>query len=416
MKLLYLANARIPTEKAHGLQIMQNCEAFAMQGARVTLWAAARINAPEFRQVTDPWQYYGINRNFELRRIPSLDLQLWVSNDVYLLRKGTFLLQTVTYLLILLVGLLFARADVYYSRDLMTILLLSLLKSRNAIAYEPHRLAKSRLGHWLQTMAVRRAGHLFPVTPPMAQQLIERGADPSRTHPAHDGIRRERFAHLPDQHTARQEIGWSEDAFIVGYVGRLHTMSMDKGVGLLLQAIAQVEGLSLALVGGPDDMAAQLRQQWLKAGLRAKDFLYAGQVAPVDVPRYQSAFDVCVMPFPWTEHFAYYASPIKLFEYMASGRVIVASELPAYADVVQHGISALLVPPGDVTALAAALKQLRDDTTLRERLALCARQRVLEQYTWTARAEMILGKIADNRQLMAPSQSQRRGDASPEER
>jgi glycosyltransferase involved in cell wall biosynthesis len=242
-------------------------------------------------------------------------------------------------------------------------------------------------------LAIHRAGHVFPVTPPMARKFIERGADPAQMHPAHDGIRRERFDNIPDQATARHEIGWPESAFIVGYVGRLHTMSMDKGVGLLLQAITQVEGVSLALVGGPDEMAAGLRQEWLDAGLPVARFLYAGQVAPVEVPRYQRAFDVCAMPFPWTEHFAYYASPIKLFEYMASGRALVASDLPAYADVVQDGDNALLVPPGDVDALAEALRMLRDDAELRMRLAVCAQERVLAHYTWDARAKMILGKV-----------------------
>ena len=51
MKLLYLANIRLPTEKAHGLQIMQNCEAFADVGAEVTLWCARRVNTPELRNV-----------------------------------------------------------------------------------------------------------------------------------------------------------------------------------------------------------------------------------------------------------------------------------------------------------------------------------------------------------------------------
>src|SRR5690606_14015551 len=229
-RLLYLANARIPTEKAHGLQIMQNCEALADAGAAVTLWAARRINTPEMRAIADPWAHYGIRRNFELRRVPCLDLQPWARQDVYILRKGTFLLQYATYLVMLLVMLLAARFDVYYTRDLPAALLLSLLKPRHKIAYEPHRLSKSGIGGWLQTQAARRCGAVFPVTPYLAQALIERGADLARVQVAHDGIRRRRFSNLPEQAAARAQIGWPQQAFIVGYVGRLHTMSMDKGV------------------------------------------------------------------------------------------------------------------------------------------------------------------------------------------
>lgn len=404
-RLLYIANARIPTEKAHGLQIMQNCEAFADEGAQVRLWAAARHNTPELRAVADPWAHYGIQPNFQLRRVPCLDLQSSAIDPVFLLRKGAFLLQYATYLLMLGLWLLPARYDVYYTRDLPAALLLSLLKPRHAIGYEPHRLSKSAVGRWLQALAVRRAGHIFPVTPYLADALVKAGAEPDRVHVAHDGIRESRFSHLPDQQAARAQIGWPQDAFIVGYVGRLHTMSMDKGVGTLIQALRQVEGASVALVGGPDDMAQTLRQTWLSFGLPDSQFLNAGQVKPEDVPLYLSAFDVCAMPFPWTEHFAYHASPIKLFEYMASGRAIVASDLPAIADVVTDGESALLVTPGDVDTLAAAIQRLHDDPALRHQLANCARTIVFERYTWAKRAAMILSYLQPQQQAAHPPTS-----------
>lgn len=161
---------------------------------------------------------------------------------------------------------------------------------------------------------------------------------------AHDGIRRERFANPPTQAEARAQIGWAQDAFIVGYVGRLQTMAADKGVGTLVEALAQVGSASLGLVGGPDDMAEALRQHWLTIGLSANQFLYAGQVAPDKVPLYLAALDVCVIPLPWTTHFAYYTSPMKLFEYMASRRAIIASDLPSIGEVVKDGETALLVP------------------------------------------------------------------------
>src|SRR4051812_30948237 len=74
MKLLYIASIRLPTEKAHGLQIVQNCEAFADAGAAVTLWVARRFNTAELRAVGDVWAHYGVKRNFVLRRIPCIDL------------------------------------------------------------------------------------------------------------------------------------------------------------------------------------------------------------------------------------------------------------------------------------------------------------------------------------------------------
>lgn len=391
MKLLYIANIRLPTEKAHGLQIMQNCEAFAAAGAEVTLWTARRFNTPALSAVQDVWAYYGVRPNFALRRLPCIDLTPLVAYRNDLFSRLVFHIQQSTFILVALILALFTSADVIYSRDPLVVLALSLLKPGRKLAYEVHTISPSPKGRQLQRRTARRAGRLIAMTSRLKDDLVKlAGIAPEKCLVAHDGIRRVRFADLPTQAEARRAAGWPQEAFIVGYVGRLHTMTMDKGVGILVAALAQVEGAALGLVGGPDDMAEALRAQWIAAGLDAERFLYAGQVLPGQVPRYLRAFDVCTMPFPWTEHFAYYASPIKLFEYMAAARAVVASDLPALADVVAHGETALLVPPGDVEALAGALRQLRDDPALRARLGKNAARLALEQYTWDARAAAIL--------------------------
>lgn len=393
MKLLYIANIRLPTEKAHGLQIMQNCEAFAQTGMDVTLWVARRVNTPELRAVDDVWAHYGTTRNFGLRRLFTLDLLPLVPGQSGKLAALIFYLQLATFTLAALLRALVTPADIYYSRDALVILALSLVKPRRSLVYEAHRLNAGRAGRGLQRQVTRRAGTVVAVTQKLADGLVEQGANPERVMVAHDGIRRQRFTGLPSQAEARAALGWPEDAFIVGYVGRLQTLTMDKGVGTLIAALAQVEGASLGLVGGPDDMAESYRDYWLELGLDAGRFLNAGQVAPERVPLCLSALDLCAMPFPWTTHFAYYASPMKIFEYMASGRAIVASDLPSTAEVVTHEQSALLTPPSDADALAAAIIRLRDDPALRERLAAQALHTVMTHYTWESRAAAILAKL-----------------------
>jgi glycosyltransferase involved in cell wall biosynthesis len=107
---------------------------------------------------------------------------------------------------------------------------------------------------------------------------------------------------------------------------------------------------------------------------------------------YLAAFDACAMPFPWTPHFAYSASPLKLFEYMAAGRPIVASSLPAIAEVLRDGENALLVPPGDVSKLAMAVARLRDDRPFGDRLAAVAK-REAAAFAYESRAARILDEL-----------------------
>ncbi|MFQ3567017.1 MAG: glycosyltransferase [Aggregatilineales bacterium] len=395
MKLIYIANIRLPTEKAHGLQIVQNCEAFAAAGAQVTLWVARRWNSAALRRISDLWSHYGVERNFALRRLPCVDLIPLVPERTDRLAQAVFLFQLFTFTLSAAVRAVFVQADAFYSRDALVLLTLGLFKPQRALAYEVHSLAPGRFGRWVQQRVIQRCA-VFATTRRLADALIGLGADPTRTWVVHDGIRAGRFVDLPDRASARRALGWPEDAFIAGYVGRLQTMAMDKGVGALVEALAGCEGMAVALVGGPAEMAAGLRERWRAQGGQAEHFFDIGQVPPAQVPLYLAAFDVCAMPLPWTEHFAFYASPIKLFEYMAAGRPIVATDLPSTAEVVADGETALLVPPDDPAALRAAVERLRADPALGARLAAAARARVMAEYTWSARARRILAALGDD--------------------
>ena len=241
-KLLYISLMRLPTEKAHGLQIMQNCEAFAAADCDVSLWVARRWNKPEMRQIGDPFAYYGVQPNFTVRRIPCIDIFPLFPPDGRGARFAFYLL-LLSYAIACFFPLLLSRADIYYSRDEFILSLLARLKDRRRLAYEAHLFAPSGRGAALQGDVASGVGSVIAITAPLREDLIrERNAEPARSIVAHDGIRRARFAELPDQSAARREIGWAEEAFIVGYAGRLQMIGMDKGVGNLIDALAAVAG------------------------------------------------------------------------------------------------------------------------------------------------------------------------------
>ena len=383
-ELIYAANNRLPTEKAHGLQIAQMSEALAQAGYTVTLVAPRRINTAEMRAAGPLWSHYGVERVFAFRRLPILDLF-----PIFPRWRIAFITQTVTFALALALWLVPRRPDVLYTRDLFVAAWLALIRPRTALVYEAHAVHRSRLGRTLLRMIGRRA-RIVALTSHLADALRERGAHCVTVE--HDAVRAARFANPPSRDEARAALGLSPDAFVVGYIGRLHTMGMPKGLDTLIDAVALASGrgaaIDLLLAGGPDDGVRALRDQWAARGLPAERLHAAGQVPPAAIPRYLAALDVGALPLPWTQHFAYYASAIKLFEYLAAGCAVLASDLPSAAEVVRDGETALLVPPGDAQAWADALARLRDDPALTRRLAEAARA-LSARYTWRARAERI---------------------------
>lgn len=396
-QLHYLAPVRLPTEKAHGLQIVQNCEALAAVGADVTLYPATRFQPPALRG-RDIWSVYDVPPGaFGLRYVPTLDVLPLAGGRVNRFAQAAFYLQMVTYSAAVWPMLRGAAPDAaYYSRHPLILTALKRVKPARRLFWEVHSLSADPRKRQVQADLVKAIGGALTVTGHMADMLVDRGVPRDRVMVAPDGFRASRFEGMPSRAEARAAFGLPEDAFMVGYMGRLQTLNMEKGVGDVIQAIARQpeRPLHLLLVGGPEDMAAAYGQEWAALDLPPDRFHALGHLPAADVPRALAAFDVNTMPFPWTEHFAYYASPIKLFEYMASGRAIVATDLPSTAEIVRDGETALLVPPSDVDALAAALGRLHDDAPLRDHLAENAHQLAYARYTWQARARAILDFIA----------------------
>jgi glycosyltransferase involved in cell wall biosynthesis len=382
--LLYVANHRLPTEKAHGLQIVQMCEALAGTGYDLTLVAPRRFNTRAMRAVGSLWEHYGVERNFTLHRRWCVDLfPLFPRYHV------AFFTQTLTYLLALLLWPRFWRADMLYTRDAFIGAVIALARPRARLVYEPHGIHRSRIGQRLMRFLVRRAYNV-PITAHMADRIRALGA--TRVLVEHDGVRLARFEGMPSRSEARAALGIPAEPLVVGFVGRLHTMGMPKGLDTLVEAVAGATQtgatVHLVLVGGPEEGVEAVRAQWARLGLPPERLHTPGQVSPGTVPRYLAAMDVGTLPSPWTEHFAYLTSALKLFEYMAAGCAVLASDLPGVAEVITDGVTGFLAPPGDAAAFAAAIRRLATDRALCARLGATG-QETVQHYAWSARAARI---------------------------
>jgi glycosyltransferase involved in cell wall biosynthesis len=221
----------------------------------------------------------------------------------------------------------------------------------------------------------RDAAGLIVLTHRLAAMLGERFATRGRIQVAPDGV---------DLHGALP-IADRASAGPVTYLGNFHPW---KGVEILVQAAACASDLHVTLVGGEPEPRARIEA--LAKSLEAADRVrFVGPVPPPKRWEYLAKASVCVLPLTRSAFGTSFTSPLKLFEYMAAARPIVASDLPALREVLRDGENALLVPPEDPAALAAAIRRLQEDPLLAERLAAQA-ARDVRAFTWEARGRRIV--------------------------
>ena len=198
---------------------------------------------------------------------------------------------------------------------------------------------------------------------------------------------------------ARAEVraSWGVEARpLVIFVGNFYEWH---DVATLLDAFARVWAANpdarLVLVGdGSRRQVMMQRAADLGLGRAAQ---FTGLVAHAEVPRLLAAADIAVVPYPPMET-DLWLSPLKLFEYMAAGKAVIASAVGQLPDVVQDGRNGLLVPPGDVPALAATLQRLIGDPALRARLGRQARDDAVRKHSWEhylSRLERVFAAVID---------------------
>jgi len=389
VRIAYFADVRFPLERANGIQTMETCHAMAERGHAVDLIVRPDTQTP----ARDPFGFYALPPNPRLRieHAP-------VAGPPAARRLGY---------LAFAVGRSAGRtrADVLMTRDLgvASALLALPRRLRAPLVFESHGYAPDVAAALPDLVATAT-----PPTPRKLQRLARREvlvwqrADGYVTITAalraelerHLGVR-PRIAVVPDGVRAgrhRAEPGARTADRVVAYAGHLYAW---KGVDVLLEALARLPDVRGLIVGGhraePDLARTQSLAERLGLGERVT---FTGLVEPARVPDLLSQADVLVLPNTASAISTRFTSPLKLFEYMAARRPIVASDLPSIREILRDGENALLVSAGNADALAAAIDRLLADRDLAARLARAAFDEV-PLYSWERRAERLESLFAD---------------------
>lgn len=247
-------------------------------------------------------------------------------------------------------------------------------------------LALPALAHATESSVWQAADVVLPVTGVLRDMLRADGVPDERIAVVPNGIDLERFAAAPGRADAQRRLGL-DGRLVLGFTGFVRPWhGLDQAIDFLSRP--EGTGCTLLVVGdGPARAALEAQARHLGVADRVR---FTGVVARDEVPPHVAAFDIALQPASTP-----YASPLKLFEYMALALPVVAPAQPNLMEVLRDGDDALLFDPRAPDALQSALAQLAGDAALRERLGANARRTLLTRgYTWLNNAERVAALVA----------------------
>jgi glycosyltransferase involved in cell wall biosynthesis len=372
--MLYVSHGNVPSQWAGSVQGMKMAEALATQVERLE-FVTARSLLPSRVNRVDLHAWYGVRRALRIVRLPvhgRLRGECFEHDE-----SPRFDAAAAWYARL-------KRPDLVYTRSIGAAArcaaagLATVLESH--LPGDAPRLALLREAARLPALRA-----LVTVCDALREDWIAEGVPAAKIRVWPDAVDLERFERLPEPGAARAAHGLPREGPLALYCGHFYDA---KGVPTLVDAARLLSKVSVALVGGWPADIARLRER--ARGCETVHF--AGFVANAQVPAHLAAADVLVLPNSARTSQARITSPLKLFEYMAARRPIVASRIPALAGLLRHGENAWLVSPDCPESLAAGIERVLSDGALARRLVERAWQDV-QRYTWKRRAAELLAGV-----------------------
>ena len=344
MKLVYLSRSIIPSKTANSIHVMKMCQAFSEHGNQVVLLGPTDQEQAEL--VSDIFTYYGVNNSFEVKKIP-----------VPPLIKGSARL----YGFLCAFKAKLIKADIAYGRCLQSCFFSALLGI--PVAYEAHqtledagKITRNMFAYMVQSKHFRQ---LIVISEALAKYYNQQHNIPeSLITVAHDGADRVKNLSqiIPVDFPNANQLK-------VGYVGHLYP---GKGMEIISELAKACSWADFHIIGGQSADIDYWKQQ-----LKAQTNIYFyGFVPHGETEQYRQGCDVLIAPYLRNVStygggdIAKWMSPLKIFEYMASAKPILASDLPVLREVLDHEKTALLCNPDDINDWVDSLKRLNQDKLL----------------------------------------------------
>ncbi len=383
MKIAYLSTAGFPAEITHTLSMLRVCKAMSDQGHDVLL-TGRRLQAHTDQDI---FRYYGMTQQFELalehlsRFLNNRWTRFFEFPGLFLAWRFRSTLRR------------FAP-DLIYSR--LTLMELLAVPSDLPLIYEMHSpgaLAQKGWRRWLFRRLMRRLNvrHIVVTTDALRDYLHEHLPDVT--------VRVARLSAEtpvsiePDQldKFRDQTLQGKQFTFHAGYTGFLNQV---RGIGVVIKAASLAPDVAFHIVGGTPDAVAQWQHFAVHQGVPDNVFFYGHRPA-AEIPWFLHCFDLFLAPLQKPSQPLTFMSPLKVPQYLAYGKPIVASDVLPHQEQLQHGATALLVTADDPSAWVHAMQNLRADPALRTKLGRGARAYHRAELTPERRLEIILQGVFD---------------------
>jgi len=331
MKLIYITNTRLPSEKANSYQSMQMCYSFSKVFDEVELWTGRARNIEEFNNIKNVFDYYNIKATFSIKRFFQFDSVvlghlnefIWANlrGVVYSINACLHLIKYKNY-----------PEVIVYTRVWHVLFVYMLFKKiglvNNQIFYESHKFSKPIV------KILSKIDGLIVINQYL--NTLYKEYDIKQVFTAHDGVNIEEYADI-----SKYKFTPNKKEYIILYTGSLFSW---KGVNTLVDCIKYLpKNFNLVCVGGSGKYLSDFKSYVDKTS-ESNRIKVIAHVSKKALLEYTESADVLVLPNSAKDKMSLYTSPIKLFEYMASNRPIVASNLSSITEILSNKNSFLFEP------------------------------------------------------------------------
>jgi len=381
MKLLYLHNIPLDSEKANITSVLFLCDSFKRLGIDVTLAVPESNKLSTSESITSfVEEYIGRSFSFEIVTYPKITAfgKLNILGSYFGAKKI----------------MKYSPADLCYCRIPMFVCLSVkygipvVFESHNALLHTKHKLfdkiwRKKLIRYSGSDMLVK----FVTISRALSDYWTEKGVDTNKIIALHDGFDSHSFENSLTQTVAREKLGLKNDRKIVLYAGSLYP---DRGIEDIIKLAEAFPGVEYIVVGGPSNQKIFFEDDVRKKGI--KNVVFTGWIPQAQVKNFLYAADVLLMTWSKKVPTIDYCSPLKMFEYMASGRIIVGHGFPTIKEVLTDEESAYLTDPDSFGELAEKLRKALNDT-YPSKIAENAQKLAFKNYSWEKRAEEIIKHI-----------------------